>query len=37
MIPAMDTLRSIVDELETIVAREDWPYPSYTEILYSVR
>ncbi len=37
MIPAMDTLRSIVDELETIVAREDWPYPSYTEMLYSVR
>ncbi len=37
MIPAMDTLRAIVDELETIVAREDWPYPSYTEMLYSVR
>ena len=37
MIPAMDTLRAVVDELETIVAREDWPYPSYTEMLYSVR
>ncbi len=37
MIPAMDTLRAIVDELETIVSREDWPYPSYTEMLYSVR
>jgi glutamine synthetase type III len=37
MLPAMNTLREIVDELETMVAREDWPYPSYTEMLYSVR
>ena len=37
MLPAMNNLRTIVDELETIVAREDWPYPSYTEMLYSVR
>ena len=37
MVPAMNTLRAVVDELETLVAREDWPYPSYTEMLYSVR
>ena len=37
MVPAMDALRTVVDELETLVAREDWPYPSYTEMLYSVR
>lgn len=37
MLPAMNNLREIVDELETMVAREDWPYPSYTEMLYSVR
>ena len=33
----MCRLRSAVDELETITAREDWPYPSYTELLFSVK
>lgn len=33
---AMSELRLIVDELETIVARKYWPFPTYEELLYSV-
>lgn len=33
---AMSELRLIIDELETIVAKKHWPYPTYAEILYSV-
>lgn len=33
----MDKLREVVDELETRVPKEIWPYPTYGEILYSVR
>ena len=33
----MGKLRAAVDELETITAAEDWPYPSYTELLFSVK
>ena len=33
---AMSELRLIVDELETIVARKYWPFPSYAKLLYSV-
>ncbi|MBE6929722.1 MAG: glutamine synthetase type III [Ruminococcaceae bacterium] len=32
----MQALRKIVDELETLVGREYWPYPVYSELLYSV-
>ncbi|MDR0858088.1 MAG: glutamine synthetase III [Oscillospiraceae bacterium] len=34
---AMQDLRAIVDELETVCAAKYWPYPSYGEILYGVR
>jgi glutamine synthetase len=34
---SMQALRGTVDELETIVSSEDWPLPSYAEILYSVK
>jgi glutamine synthetase len=34
---SMQALRGTVDELETIVGSEDWPLPSYAEILYSVK
>ncbi len=37
VIPAMNSLRSITDELETLTAREYWPFPSYSEIMYSVQ
>ena len=36
IIPAMNELRISADELETITAKEYWPYPSYGEILTSV-
>jgi glutamine synthetase len=34
VIPAMAAVRGIVDELETVVSREHWPMPAYTEILF---
>ncbi|MDR0381829.1 MAG: glutamine synthetase III [Oscillospiraceae bacterium] len=34
---AMQTLRETVDRLEALVPKPYWPYPSYGEILYSVR
>ena len=33
----IETLRSVVDTLESLVAREFWPFPTYAEILYSVK
>ena len=36
MIPDMDKLRAIADELETLVNKTYWPFPTYTEILSSV-
>ncbi|MDR1156823.1 MAG: glutamine synthetase III [Oscillospiraceae bacterium] len=33
----MQTLREAVDKLEALVPKPYWPYPSYGEILYSVR
>ena len=35
--PAMHELREVIDELETIVPSSIWPYPTYGDILYSVR
>ena len=34
---AMNELRIVVDELETHCAAEFWPYPSYGELLFSVK
>ena len=33
----MGRLREAVDGLEVITASEVWPYPSYTELLFSVK
>mgnify|MGYP001024608197 FL=1 len=33
----MGRLRKAVDELEAITPNSDWPYPSYTELLFSVK
>ena len=33
----MEKLRAAVDELETITASSYWPYPSYTDLLFSIR
>lgn len=34
---AMSRLRLVVDELETMVGNRYWPFPSYGQLLYSVR
>lgn len=36
VVPAMEALRSPVDELETLVDREFWPMPGYAELLFEV-
>ena len=33
----MNSLREVVDELETVIPSDMWPYPTYGEILYSVK
>ncbi len=37
VIPAMEFLRATCDEMETLTAKDYWPMPGYTELLYSVR
>jgi glutamine synthetase len=34
---AMNELRILVDEMETHCAAKYWPYPSYGDILFSVK
>ena len=34
---AMNELRACADELEIITPKEMWPFPSYGDLLYSVR
>ncbi len=34
VVPAMAALRAPVDEMETLVASEDWPLPTYGEMLH---
>jgi len=34
---SMHNLREVVDELEVVVPKTLWPYPTYGELLYSVR
>jgi len=34
---SMSELRTVADELETLVSKKHWPLPSYAEILYSIR
>ncbi len=34
VIPAMASLRAPVDEMETLVASEDWPLPTYGEMMH---
>ncbi len=34
---SMHSVREVVDEMETIVPLDIWPYPTYGQILYSVR
>ena len=37
VVPAMAALRATVDEAETQTAAGCWPYPTYGELLFSVR
>ena len=37
VLAAMNELRVTVDELETLTAADYWPYPTYGEILFSVK
>ena len=37
VLPAMNELRIACDEAETLTARSYWPYPTYGDILFSVR
>ena len=36
IIPDMAKAREIADEMETITARKNWPFPVYSELLFSV-
>ena len=36
VIPAMNRLRKVADELELIVAKDYWPFPTYSDLLYRV-
>ncbi len=36
LVPAMAELRAVADELETIVAKDYWPLPSYGELLFNI-
>ena len=36
ILPKMAALRASCDEAETLTAKEQWPIPTYAELLYSV-
>ncbi len=36
LVPAMAELRAVADELETLVSKEYWPFPSYGELLFNI-
>ena len=36
VLPAMDALRSLVDEAEMLSPESCWPFPSYGKLLFSV-
>lgn len=37
IIPEMEAVRKCVDEMETLTSAEYWPYPTYFDLLYSVK
>ena len=37
ILPAMETLRTVVDEMESLMPASAWPYPAYAELLFSVK
>ena len=36
VIPAMNEVRAVADELETLVDERDWPFPTYADLLFRV-
>ena len=36
IIPAMNKLRKVADEIETLVGEKYWPYPTYGELLFKI-
>ena len=34
LVPQMEKLRKTIDTLETLVAKEYWPVPTYTDLLF---
>lgn len=36
VLPAMNEVRSVADTLETMVAKDYWPFPTYTDLLYRI-
>ena len=37
IVPDMDAVRRLSDGMEKLCAAKYWPFPTYTEILYSVK
>ncbi len=37
IVPDMAAVRSLADRMETLTSSDYWPYPTYTDLLYSVR
>ncbi|MDE6667207.1 MAG: glutamine synthetase III [Clostridia bacterium] len=37
IIPDMEEIRAYVDEMETLTSADYWPYPTYYDLLYSVK
>lgn len=37
IIPDMEAVRAKADEMETVCAKDYWPYPSYSDLMYSVK
>lgn len=37
IIPLMNSIRSVVDSIEPLVAKDYWPFPTYADLLYSVK
>ncbi|PKL06516.1 MAG: glutamine synthetase type III [Spirochaetae bacterium HGW-Spirochaetae-9] len=36
VVPRMDALRTVCDELERLMPKSDWPIPSYQDLLYTL-
>ncbi len=37
VVPDMDEVRRLADRMEQLCSSDEWPYPTYTELLYSVK